>query len=236
LLAQTLSSALADIAMVGRRVRLGGLERHLVIAVLPSVATCWLIPKLSDFRSRHPDVATRVIYAIHGQPIDFEEVDVAIVYHTTPPADLADVQKTKLLNGDSAPVCSGAFLELHGPLDTPEQMIAAGILHDTDMLGWRRWLSLAGAASTVPPSGPMFEDFNLLRAATLSGQGIALCPLSIIRDDIVQGRLVQLSPHTVLGESGYYLLQAKRSGQAPHEAQQKFCEWATQTAMEEMGS
>jgi LysR family transcriptional regulator, glycine cleavage system transcriptional activator len=231
LLAQTLTSAFSDIAMVSRRVRLDAREKQLVIAVLPSVATCWLIPKLADFRKSHPAVATRVIYAIHGQPIDFRDVDVAIVYYATTPPEMTGIQQTRLLDGDAAPVCSGSFMELHGPLETVEQMMRAGVLHDTDLLGWRRWLSLSGAASVVPPPGPMFEDFNLLRAATLAGQGISLCPLALIHDDLESGRLVQLSTLTILRESGYYLLQSVKDDASAAVASTEFAAWAKRNAL-----
>ena len=61
--------------------------------------------------------------------------------------------------------------------------------------------------------GPVFEDFNLLRAAALAGQGVALCPLAIVREDIAAGRLVQLSETAIRGESAYYVLT--RRGAAP---------------------
>ncbi|WP_430538096.1 hypothetical protein, partial [Bacillus cereus] len=46
------------------------------------------------------------------------------------------------------------------------------------------------------PEGPVFEDFNLLRAAALEGQGVALCPLAMIAGDLAAGRLVKLSDLT----------------------------------------
>jgi LysR family transcriptional regulator, glycine cleavage system transcriptional activator len=225
LLAQTLSSALTEIDGVSRRMRLKQKPQPLVIAVIPSIATCWLIPKLANFRELHPEISPRVIYAIHGQPIDFDEVDVAIVYIPDQPQVPADVSATLLLPGDSAPVCNRAFLEQHGPFTTAQDITQAKLLHDTDMLGWRRWLSLAGAKNILPPDGPVFEDFNLLRAATLAGQGISLCPLALIHDDLLEGRLVQLSPLTILSESGYYLLQSNRE---PREERRLFVSWAKQ--------
>lgn len=224
LLASVLSGALQDVTSACRRAQAVRDGRQLVIAVIPSIATCWLIPNLAEFHKANPKVSTRVIYAIHGQPIDFSDVDVAIVYYKQPPR-LAGTQMTKLLPGDSAPVCSPAFFELHGPFETPAAIAEAGLLHDTDMLGWRQWLSLAEAKPALPPEGPLFEDFNLLRAATLAGQGISLCPLSIIHDDLAAGRLIQLSGLTVLGQSGYYLAQSDRALRAARPEVSAFLAW-----------
>jgi LysR family transcriptional regulator, glycine cleavage system transcriptional activator len=230
LLAQTLSGAFTDITNASRRVRQAQKTKQLTIAVVPSIATCWLIPKLAGFRELYPTVSPRVIYAIHGQPIDFDEVDVAISYFPAQPQVQNDVIITQLLPGESAPVCSGAFLELKGPFPTASAMVSAGLLHDTDVLGWKRWLSLANAQNPPTTEGPIFEDFNLLRAATLAGQGIALCPLALVRDDFTEGRLVQLSPLTILGESGYYLLHGSGRRQDARTDLQEFLSWANQMA------
>jgi DNA-binding transcriptional LysR family regulator len=77
----------------------------------------------------------------------------------------------------------------------------------------------------MPPEGPLFEDFNLLRAATLAGQGISLCPLSIIHDDLVAGRLIQLSDIRVLEQSAYYLLQSDQALRAQRPEVALFVEW-----------
>ena len=73
----------------------------------------------------------------------------------------------------------------------------------------------------------MFEDFNLLRAAALAGQGVALCSLSMIRPDLAEGRLVQLSDIPVLEEFDYYLTQSALTPRdAPRiKARQAFLSW-----------
>lgn len=67
-------------------------------------------------------------------------------------------------------------------------------------LGWDR------AGQNVPERlpGAVFEDFNLLRAAALAGQGVALCSLAMIRPDLAEGRLIQLSDISVLESLDYY--------------------------------
>ena len=109
----------------------------------------------------------------------------------------------------------------------PGRIAAAGLLHDTDHAGWNAWLSRAGAGcARGAPDGPVYEDFNLLRAAALAGQGVALCPLAMIRDDLDSGRLVQLSPVTVLENYGYYLLANDPQPADLAENAQAFQDWA----------
>jgi DNA-binding transcriptional LysR family regulator len=83
------------------------------------------------------------------------------------------------------------------------------LLHDSDRLGWQAWMRGAGLKNAGPGAGPIFEDFNLLRAAALAGQGLALCPASLISDDIASGRLVKLFDTTINNDLAYYLIEAE---------------------------
>jgi LysR family transcriptional regulator, glycine cleavage system transcriptional activator len=80
-------------------------SQPLVIAAIPSVALCWLIPHLDGFRKLHPDVETRVIYAMHGRDINFNEAHVAFAFAARPP-DISGVEAIRFLPGASVPVCS----------------------------------------------------------------------------------------------------------------------------------
>ncbi len=84
------------------------------------------------------------------------------------------------------------YLEKEGPFDSPQAILGKPLLHDTDRLDWQNWMRHAGIKHAGPSPGPIFQDFNLLRASALAGQGIALCPRSLIADDLAGGRLVQL--------------------------------------------
>ena len=55
--------------------------------------------------------------------------------------------------------------------------------------------------------GFIFQDFNLLRAAALAGQGVALCPRSLIVDDLASGRLIQIFDTTVMKDRAYYMVE-----------------------------
>jgi DNA-binding transcriptional LysR family regulator len=111
-------------------------------------------------------------------------------------------------------------------------MLRAGLLHDTDESGWRAWLDAAGEGALSVASGPVFEDFNLLRAAALAGQGVALCPLAIIADDLRERRLVQLSATTIRANCGYYVVTAAAPDAQRAPAVEAFRDWLLSTAPE----
>lgn len=225
-LARVLSLSFDQIDAACARARTSGGRQPLVIACIPSVAMCWLIPRLADFRARRPEIEIRVIYAMHGHEIDFRETHVAFVYAATPP-DHPGVESLPFLPGASVPVCSPSLVlrKTSSPVE-PAQMVRLGLLHDTDTSGWRSWLGKAGHRPAGPLDGAVFEDFNLLRSAALSGQGVALCPNAMIGADITAGSLVRLSDIPVLTDHGYFMLIGSQTEGAMRENVSAFRDWA----------
>lgn len=224
-LAQALARSLGDIDTACRRARRAGGPPTLTVAVIPSVAICWLIPRLDHFRAVAPGLGVRVIYAIHGQPIDFADVDVAVIFAEATPV-LPGMTVTPFLPGRTVPVCAPHL----GHPGSAEDMLAAGLLHDTDASGWRSWFDASGAPELAVAAGPVFEDFNLLRAAALAGQGVALCPPAIIADDLREGRLVELSDTAIRDDYGYHIVSAAEPDAQRGPAITAFREWLLSTA------
>lgn len=224
-LAAALGRALGDIDAACRRARRAGGPPTLTVAVIPSVAICWLIPRLGQFRAVAPGLGVRVVYALHGQPIDFSDVDVAVVFAESPPA-LPGMTVTRFLPGRTVPVCAPHL----GRPSSAAEILAAGLLHDTDGGGWRTWFDASGASDLDVAAGPVFEDFNLLRAAALAGQGVALCPPAIIGDDLREGRLIQLSDRAIREGYGYYVVSAAEAAAGNEASIAEFRGWLLSTA------
>lgn len=223
-LAQRLTASFGEIEAACRSARQAQDPPGLVIAAIPSVAVCWLIPRLDQFRRRHPDIRLRVMYALHGQAIDFSDVDLALIFSKEGAPRADGVRVTSFLPGSSTPVCSpslAAELGKSGAYDFTK----ATLLHDSGVGGWQRWFARAQVPLPRAFEGPVFEDFNLLRAAALAGQGIALCAGAIIADDLRSERLVELSSVTVHDDCAYYLLDHQNRGSANREAAEAFREW-----------
>ncbi|MCF3973260.1 LysR family transcriptional regulator [Paracoccus salsus] len=226
-LARDLTLAFESIDAACSRARPARRPDALVVAAIPSVAICWLIPRLPRLRERHPRIPLRIVYAHHGEAVDFSEVDLAFVFaRSTPQGD--GFTARPFLPGASVPVCSPALLADRSISELrPTDLPSMELLHDTDDSGWREWLIKAHVRPPASLPGATFEDFNLLRIAALSGQGIALCSRAMIQPDLESGRLVRLSDITVLEDYGYFLtisnLAERRSGIA--DARTAFLGW-----------
>lgn len=223
-LANSLSFSLNEIEAACERTR--NSSQALVIAAIPSIAMCWLIPRLSRFRAAHPAIETRIVYALHGQDINFHDVHLAFVFSRGQPT-VANVDSLFFLGGQSVPVCSPALLHILGRKpETDADILALGLLHDGDPSGWKNWLNGRETSDQAADFGVTFEDFNLLRAAALSGQGVALCPLAMVQSDLDTGSLVQISDRVTTDGSDYYLLSAISANPQVSRQTQVFRDWA----------
>lgn len=227
-LADTLMQSLARIDQACQHTRRSSDSLTLVIAAIPSVAVRWLIPRLSSFRENHPDIAIRIIYAFHGQQLDLGDIDLAFVYSENEPVQQG-VRAYRFLPGLSAPVSSPAVGNLIGDISLSSDRLPVCLLHDSDKDGWTRWFRKANGTALPMQAGPTFEDFNLLHAAVLAGQGIALCPLAMLDDDLSEGRLVQLSDITVNETFDYYLIENTLSDSSVSDASAAFRHWLFNT-------
>ena len=203
-LARALAEAFDIMGAACKRLTQSDAGPALTIAAQPSIATIWLIPRLSRFFQDHPDISVRVIYAFNDQRLDFDDVDIGILWGV---GDWDDCRKTRMLEGATVAVCNPGFLDRAGPIAQPQSLLGKPLLHDSDRLGWQSWMREAGLKHAGPAPGPIFQDFNLLRAAALAGQGVALCPQSLIQDDLAAGRLVQLFDTAIRQDHAYHILE-----------------------------
>lgn len=223
-LAESLSTSFKEIDAACNRTRTS--SQALVIAAIPSIAMCWLIPRLSRFNRAYPGIEIRIVYAMHGQDINFHDVHLAFVFSRELPA-IPNIESQFFLGGQSVAVCSPALLRNIGRSpETEEDILRLGLLHDGTPTGWKTWLSGRGINDQAAEMGATFEDFNLLRAAVLSGQGVALCPLAMVQSDLDSGCLIQVSERIASDVSDYYLLSTKSTGPQVTSQVQAFRDWA----------
>ena len=204
--ATTLTNAFGAIEAAAAAARQSRNIAVLTVASIPSFATRWLVPMLPGYQRDQPGVDIRVIYEPLVESGSFERADVVIRHLDAEEARLIDAEL--LLPGWTAPVCSPALIEASGPFLSLEDIANAPLLHDADRLSWRTWMEKAGLEPGLAEAGTVFEDFHLLSVAAAAGQGVALCPVSMIGDELRQGRLVVLSDVTGDETRGYYVVVA----------------------------
>lgn len=202
----------------------------LTISVSPSFGAKWLVPRLEDFRRRHPDIEIRIDGTDRLVDLASGEADVALRYGA---GGYKGVQVDWLFGQINTPVCSPKLLSGTHPLTRPDDLRHHTLLHvdwkDAEA-SWRMWLLAAGLNDIDPTRGPRFTMETMAVQAALDGHGVALVGDMLVADDLAAGRLVRPfdpSLSTPLGFC-YYLLSPKDGAERPKIA--AFREWLLKEA------
>ncbi len=175
--------------------------RQVTISLIPLFGMGWFIPRLPSFMRANPQTEINVVYANHRNYLS-DASDMSIRFGN---GQWAGYQSEKLISGQMVPVCSRAFLRIHGHIDTPEQLLQMPLLHDEERSTWPQWFMQQGVKRPVRRSGPMFEDGLLTLAGVQAGLGCALMREPLIAPYLESGELVKIFDLPIDDGRDYYL-------------------------------
>ncbi|PSJ20670.1 LysR family transcriptional regulator [Halomonas sp. ND22Bw] len=189
-----------------------------------SLASYWLLPRLPDFRARHPDIDVRIqtnqgVFDWQGQ-----EVDIAIVFGDRRGLEGA----TRLLDEEVFPVCSPGFLDQHGPIDGLARLGEVPLLtlsadQGQQWLDWPGYFARMGGRVQPAPSELIFNNYPLLVQAAIAGQGVALGWRGLVDDLIERGMLTGLDGLSLSTSNGYGMIDVHPEDR--RDAKRAFMAW-----------
>lgn len=178
----------------------GGENQLLRVALFPSIAARWLMPRLPRFYDENPDIQLSITTTVDRPDLEADTVDIAN-YRGIPSDPRVDY--LALFDVALRPVCSPALLSGPKALKDPRDLGDLILLHSLNRLDdWRIWLEAAGVTGVDPRRGLRFENSALAYQAAIDGVGVVMAQTNVIADELLTGRLVapfQLAVRT--GES-----------------------------------
>lgn len=195
--------------------------QHLRISVERTFAAHWLVPRLGAFTAEYPDIQIDVDSSDEMRVLG-RDADVAIRFLSTQHRRPRG-RSRKLFALEGYPVVAprrGGVSKLRSDAD----VLAYRLLHDDDGTTWRQWFAAAGLEGYDKAKHLHFDDYSLVQAAVLRGQGAALSSPLYMRSQLNSKRLVRLGRTLVtLGE--YWVLES--SDRANAKARAAFLKWMT---------
>jgi len=150
----------------------GGGGGFLELAVLPTFATEWLIPRMKHFNKQFDEV--RVNMGVRTDTFSFPDSHFEAAIHYGKPT-WSGTSADYLFGEDIVPVCARTLLG--ESILGPEDLIKYPLLHSTTRPNeWRRWFSHFGVDDNAAMHGTRYESHSMLIAAASAGLGIALVP------------------------------------------------------------
>jgi LysR family transcriptional regulator, glycine cleavage system transcriptional activator len=191
-----------------RRDRSSGL---LNISLLGSFLQKWLLPRLSDFYQKNPEVDLR--FSASRELVDFMQTDfhAAVRYGS---GSWPHIQAEKMLDDWVFPVASPALFAQLGPISTLGDLNKYPLLHSASE-PWIAWLRRVGGDTTRVERGPILDDSASVLAAAEQGHGLALARWSLVAGDLASGRLVRPSMQSVRQLNSYYFVAPAHNFEVP---------------------
>lgn len=228
-----------DIISAATRRTIRDTHRVVTLDVLPTLATCWLMPRLAQFTERHRDIEVRLISSIDPVNLHGEKADVAIRVGKVPGqrydrrAPRIDLDMTEnwkkvyvepLFADILVPVVSRHLLDAVGPIHQPSDLLQYRLINTASRRhAWPDWLALHGLRVPDDDTPLDFGHFFITLQAVRDGKGVALVPKVVLENYEWRDELVVPLPVEVPSAGAYHLLT--REGAQEDEAIRQLCDW-----------
>lgn len=189
-----------------------GLSGTLAVSSTAGFAASWLCPKIARFRAAFPDVTLQVVTPRRLDDVSNPDVDVFVSFGF---GTMSDMQAELLQDVEFTPLCSPALANRFAGMTSPDDLLRAGLLHLSDTADWRAWFRKAGLDEARARGGVTFSDMNLVYAAALNAQGVAMGDEFICHEAMATGQLVRPFDLSIRSPRSYYLVVAPQKARNP---------------------
>ncbi|MBY4951099.1 LysR substrate-binding domain-containing protein [Pantoea sp. DY-17] len=170
----------------------------------PTCAMRWLVPRLVALEQQRPDIHVALTTTLdHGSQLD--NFDAAIVFGPSPAGSIC------LFEERLTPVMASSVT----PPTQIGELAKFTFLHPTpDSRDWQLWL--AGLDAALPMTrNQHFATMDLAISAAIQGFGVTVADVTLVQNDVVNGRLIAPFATSVATGVSYSLLQRAEKDAPP---------------------
>ncbi|WP_299878951.1 transcriptional regulator GcvA [uncultured Cocleimonas sp.] len=187
-------------------------DKPLTITASPTFTSRWLMPRLTNFQQKFPDIDVRIDASNDLADLVNDDIDVGIRFGT---GEYPGLEADYLFSQNVIPVCNPELLKGQKKLETPEDLKNHTLLHahgdyffiDKTHVDWEMWFATVGIKEIDARRGLHFSQHNLLVEAAIRSQGIALVGDVVVNEELKTGQLVKLFEDTDIPlKFSYYLI------------------------------
>ncbi|WP_183416459.1 LysR family transcriptional regulator [Limibacillus halophilus] len=188
ILAEGLLEGFSQIAETIEMVASGGRDRPLNISMTPSFAVSWLMPRIGEFRTKHPSIELMLNPSVDVVDFRRDTIDLAIRY--------GDGDWPGLISAPFIParftIVAAKSLVQDRKIDSPQDLQDLPWLQEMGTREALQWLESQGVDLSSRKLNVTHLPGYMLLSALRAGQGVA-CTTSVwVEEDIAAGHLVSL--------------------------------------------
>ncbi len=197
-----------------RKIKFGSNSRRVTLACSYAIASLWLMPRLSDFWRKHPDIIVDNLISDDSENFKRAEVDLSVRYDlATEPWEASTI----LMKETLYPVCGAQDFSRFQDLsihDLPNQTLLQVDWVDTNWHDWN-YIFEKGAVSHRQLTGRRLGSFAVAIQATQDNQGISIGWHNLVKGLVASGKLHPVTDFQVDAPGAYYLTWQEQKPLSP---------------------
>lgn len=161
----------------------------ITVHVVPSLAAQWLMPRISRFSARHPDIDVRITAS--AEPIRLEDgaVDLDICYGSV--LKRAGIVTEMFPPEPIVAICSPELTRGRGGLKRPRDLEKQMLIHsEVNLYAWKDWQGDHPGVRLNLDRGLRFDRSFMSIFAAVDGLGVCLDSQLLVERQLDSGRLV----------------------------------------------
>jgi LysR family glycine cleavage system transcriptional activator len=180
-----------------------------LLTVVPTFASRWLMPRLPHFTQLHPTLQVRVDATTTLIDFSHEQFDLGIRSGT---GHYPALESRLLFSETVVPLCSPAYRALHRQSGRVElDWAQVRLLHENPPDDfWPQWIAGTGVTEIDADAGMYFSHGLLVLSAAIEGQGVALQPREFVERELASGALVIADERDIETGRGFFLVWPRR--------------------------
>lgn len=181
----------------------------LELATIPTFATQWLIPRLSQFQQARPDITINL--STKTSTFLFPDTLFHAAIHSGKAPWQGTVGDYLMAEDGAIAVCNPALFQQYSANKktlTPTEIAQMPLLHLSGRLeDWRHWFEIHECPNDISAvKGARYELFTMLIEAAIAGLGIALIPRYMVQNELALGNLIEANMLQLPEQTAYYLV------------------------------
>lgn len=183
---------------------------NLTVYSRPSIAQCWLVPKLANFSQQYPSISVNILTGNENVNFRGYGIDLAIYFDDKTPEKLACQH---LMNESIVPVCSPEYAEKHQLSGNLHNLKHCTLLHDRQAWSydsntdeWSSWAQYFNVDLATDRQSMGFDRSDLAIIAAMNHAGVAMGRKELVNKRLKNNELMMPFPELeVQCQQRYYI-------------------------------
>lgn len=183
----TVANALETLRLGVRRLGFYTKPGSIVLAMPPSFAAGWYMPRLARLKADHPEMEPWLFTTERDMNLAEAEIDIMVARGR---GNWEGMVSVALFTDMVWPMCSPSLRQQMPSVVDAGTLLEWPMLHDESEDDWQKWFLAGGLDRSDLVKGLNFSDSGLMLDAAARGFGVCLGSLSLAKERLARGELV----------------------------------------------